>query len=67
MYTDRTVAWLFDGYSKVETFSGDIYYVVNSWGQLIVGDLENGWKDDDEHVGRLFGFRFFKVGYWKGL
>ena len=32
----------------------DIEAFANSWGQSIVGDLEDGGQDSYDHVGQLF-------------
>ena len=48
-------------YYKIDTFSVDIEDFIYLWGQLIVGDLENGGQAADEHVGRLFQVRL-KIG-----
>ena len=46
-----------DDYSKVfDFFLAEIEYLVDRWGQSIVGDLEIGGHAADKYVGQNFGF-----------
>ena len=38
---------------KLRNFPAEIESFVDSWGQLIVGDLENGGQAATEHVVRI--------------
>ena len=39
---------------KLRLLPAYIEAFVDRWGQLIIGDLENGGQATDDHVGQLF-------------